>query len=139
MKKVGAYLPGAYEEVVDVVNAHVLTEKKALHMRAKRTFTDDKGVTHRNGEEWLIKFSDTETHIPGVYEEVVRVIDIQTLNNRQYCVIEDPADEDGKPQLGQRKLVKVCTELCVFCNLVKVCLCSFACSKEDFPIIAYYC
>eukprot|EP00117_Sycon_ciliatum_P000910 scpid34518/ scgid6797/ Major vault protein len=106
VKKVGAYLPGAYEEVVDVCNAHVLTEKKALHMRAKRTFTDDKGVTHRNGEEWLIKFSDTETHIPGVYEEVVRVIDIQTLNNRQYCVIEDPADEDGKPQLGQRKLVK---------------------------------
>ena len=27
MKKIGAYLPGAYEEVVDVVNAYVLTEK----------------------------------------------------------------------------------------------------------------
>lgn len=27
VKKHGAYLPGAYEEVVDVVNAHVLTEK----------------------------------------------------------------------------------------------------------------
>ena len=27
MKKVGAYLPGAYEEVVDVVKATVLTEK----------------------------------------------------------------------------------------------------------------
>ena len=27
MKKVGAYLPGAYEEVVDVVDAYVLTEK----------------------------------------------------------------------------------------------------------------
>ena len=25
--KVGAYLPGAYEEVVDVVDAYVLTEK----------------------------------------------------------------------------------------------------------------
>lgn len=27
VKKVGAYLPGPYEEVVDVVNAYVLTEK----------------------------------------------------------------------------------------------------------------
>ena len=27
MKKVGAYLPGAYEEVVDVVDAYVLTDK----------------------------------------------------------------------------------------------------------------
>jgi len=27
VKKTGAYLPGAYEEVVDIVNAFVLTEK----------------------------------------------------------------------------------------------------------------
>lgn len=27
VKKVGAYLPGPYEEVVDIVNAYVLTEK----------------------------------------------------------------------------------------------------------------
>ena len=27
MKKVGAYLPGAYEEVVDTVDAYVLTDK----------------------------------------------------------------------------------------------------------------
>ena len=27
MKKVGAYLPGAYEEVVDIVKAIVLTDK----------------------------------------------------------------------------------------------------------------
>ena len=27
MKKVGAYLPGAYEEVVDIVDAYILTEK----------------------------------------------------------------------------------------------------------------
>ena len=70
VKKTGAYLPGAYEEVVDVVNAYVLTEKQALHMRAIRTFKDDFGLTRKNGEEWLIKMSDTETHIPNVYEEV---------------------------------------------------------------------
>lgn len=64
-------------------------------MRALRTFKDDWGVTRRNGEEWLIKMDDTETHIPNVYEEVVGVVNITTLNNRQYCVIMDPCDAKG--------------------------------------------
>ena len=34
-------------------------------------------------------------------------MDITTLNNRQYCVVLDPVGEDGKPQLGQKRLVKV--------------------------------
>ncbi|CAG5128156.1 unnamed protein product [Candidula unifasciata] len=106
VKKTGAYLPGAYEEVISVVDAYVLTEKKALHMRSLRTFKDDFGVLRKNGEEWLITMKDTETHIPNVYEEVVGVVNITTLNNRQYCVILDPVDDSGKPQLGQKKLVK---------------------------------
>lgn len=106
VKKTGAYLPGAYEEVVDIVNAYVLTEKKALHMRSLRTFKDDFGVVRKNGEEWLIKMSDTETHIPNVYEEVSGVVNITTLTNRQYCVILDPVDAKGNPQFGRKKLVK---------------------------------
>lgn len=106
VKRMGAYLPGAYEEVVDTVNAYVLTEKKALHMRALRTFKDDFAKVRRNGEEWLVTMDMTETHIPGVYEEVVGVIQITTLTNRQYCVILDPVDETGKPQLGRKKLVR---------------------------------
>jgi len=105
-KKTGAYLPGAYEEVVDVVNAYVLTEKKALHMRSLMTFKDDFGVVRKNGEEWLITMNATETHIPNVYEEVVGVVNITSLSNRQYCVILDPVDAKGRPQLGQKKLVK---------------------------------
>ena len=46
----------------------------ALHMRATRTFDDRSGVTRKNGEEWLIKMEDTETHIPDVYEEVRAVL-----------------------------------------------------------------
>uniref|UniRef100_A0A0B7A640 Major vault protein n=1 Tax=Arion vulgaris TaxID=1028688 RepID=A0A0B7A640_9EUPU len=106
VKKVGAYLPGAYEEVVDIINAYVLTEKDALHVRALRTFKDEFGVERKNGEEWLIKMSDAETHIPAVYEQVVNVVSITTLTNRQYCVILDPVDEYGKPQFGKKKLVK---------------------------------
>lgn len=106
VKKTGAYLPGAYEEVVDTVKAYVLNEKKGLHMRALKTFKDDFGVVRKNGEEWLIKISDTEMHIPNVYEEVIGVVNITTLTNRQYCVILDPVDDKGTPQFGRRKLVK---------------------------------
>lgn len=106
VKKVGAYLPGAYEEVVGVVEATVLTEKKALHMISTRTFTDERSQVRKNGEEWLITFNDTEAHIPGIYEMVVDVVTITTLSNRQYCVILDPVGTDGKPQLGQKKLIK---------------------------------
>lgn len=38
--------------------------------------------------------------------QVVDVIKITTLSNRQYCVILDPVGPDGKPQLGQKRLVK---------------------------------
>ncbi|GFR31627.1 major vault protein [Trichonephila clavata] len=106
VKKTGAYLPGAYEEIVDVVNAYVLTDKDAVHVKAKKTFVDEFGKTRKNGEEWLITLADTETFIPGVYEDVVGIVKITTLSNRQYCVILDPLDTDGKPQLGRKKLIK---------------------------------
>ena len=102
----GAYLPGAYEEVVSVVDAVVLTEKKALHMKALKTFVDEFGKKRLNGEEWLITLADTETHIPGVYEEVIGIVNVTTLTSRQYAVIIDPIGQDGKPQLGKKKLIK---------------------------------
>ncbi len=106
VKQTGAYLPGAYEEVVSVVDAYVLTEKKALHLRAIRTFVDDFNKKRLNGEEWLITFSDTDTHIPSVYEELVQIVMVTVLSSRQYAVILDPIGTDGKPQLGKKKLVK---------------------------------
>ena len=36
----GAYLPGVNEEIVETVKARVLTENKALHMRAVHSFVD---------------------------------------------------------------------------------------------------
>lgn len=106
VKKTGAYLPGAYEEVVDIVDAFILTEKEAVHVKARKTFVDEFGKTRKNGDHWLITLKDTETYIPGVYEEVIGIVQITALNNRQYCVILDPVDAKGKPQLGRKKLVK---------------------------------
>ncbi|KAG7492232.1 hypothetical protein MATL_G00011610 [Megalops atlanticus] len=106
VSKVGAYLPGVHEEVVDIVNAFILTDKKALHVRALRPFRDSGGRDRRTGEEWLVTLSDREAHIPSVAEEVVGVVHVTTLNSRQYCVILDPVGPDGKPQLGQKRVVK---------------------------------
>ena len=51
VNRVGAYLPGAYEEVLDIVNAIVLTEKVAIHMRARRNFTDCFNKQRKTGKE----------------------------------------------------------------------------------------
>ncbi|XP_072298870.1 major vault protein [Eucyclogobius newberryi] len=104
--KVGAYLPGAHEEVLDIVNAFILTDKRALHVRALRSFKDAGGRERRTGEEWLVTMADREAHVPSVSEEVVGVVTVTTLSSRQYCIILDPVGEDGKLQLGQKKVVK---------------------------------
>ncbi|XP_062874746.1 major vault protein [Trichomycterus rosablanca] len=104
--KVGAYLPGAHEEVIDIVNAYILTDKSALHVRAVRPFKDVGGNERKTGEEWLVTVADREAHIPSVAEEVVGVVNVTTLSSREYCVILDPVGPDGKPQLGQKRVVK---------------------------------
>jgi major vault protein len=90
VKTPGAYLPLAYEMVMNIENAYVLTNKKALHLRALKTFKDDFGQTRNNGDEWLVTAEQTETHILNVYEQLVTIIDITVLNSRQYCVVLNP-------------------------------------------------
>jgi major vault protein len=102
----GAYLPGVNEEIVKTVNAFILTEKKALHLLATRTFTDVYGKERKAGEEWLITLDEADTHIPDIYEQVVGEVAITTLTNRQYAVVVDPIGPNGKPQLGKRQLRK---------------------------------
>lgn len=86
--------------------SHVFGQK-ALHVRALRPFKDAGGRERRTGEEWLVTMVDREAHVPSVAEEVVGVVDVTTLSSRQYCVVLDPVGADGKPQLGQKRVVKV--------------------------------
>jgi len=102
----GAYLPGVYETVLAVVNAYIITDKSALHLRAIRTFTDKYNKIRRNGEEWLVTIDQAESHIPGVYEAVEGVVPLTVLSNRQYAVVSDPYGADGKQALGALKLIK---------------------------------
>nr|Q90405.1 RecName: Full=Major vault protein; AltName: Full=MVP100; Short=P100 [Diplobatis ommata]CAA61041.1 MVP100 [Torpedo marmorata] len=106
VRRVGAYLPGVYEEVLDVVNAFILTEKRALHLRALQTVKDMRDRVRRTGEEWLVTLAEAEAYVPGVEEEVVGQVEVTTLGTRQYCVVLDPVGADGKPQLGQKLVVK---------------------------------
>uniref|UniRef100_A0A673MB58 Major vault protein n=1 Tax=Sinocyclocheilus rhinocerous TaxID=307959 RepID=A0A673MB58_9TELE len=82
------------------------SQLQTLHVRALRPFRDAGGQERRTGEEWLVTVADREAHIPSVAEEVVGVVDVTTLNSRQYCVVLDPVGADGKPQLGQKRVVK---------------------------------
>jgi major vault protein len=100
----GAYLPNVDEEVVGTIAAHVLTPTTALHLRATNTYVDCFNRNRKAGDEWLVTLAECETHIPDVYEQVVGVVKITTLTNRQFCVVLDPLDKNGKPHLGRREL-----------------------------------
>ncbi|XP_077880186.1 major vault protein isoform X2 [Ictidomys tridecemlineatus] len=107
VRSVGAYLPAVFEEVLDLVDAVILTEKTALHLQARQNFQDLRGVTRRTGEEWLVTVQDTAAHVPDVHEEVLGVVPITTLGPQNYCVVLDPVGPDGKNQLGQKRVIKV--------------------------------
>lgn len=105
VREEGAYIPNVNEEIVQTVSAVILTEKKALHLRASRTFVDAYKIERKAGEEWLVTSQSTEKHIPDVYEVVVGEVSITSLNTRQYCVILDPVEPETKKQLlGTRVL-----------------------------------
>ena len=69
-------------------------------------FLSSLGKPRKNGEEYLITLDDMESFIPDVYENALAIVHITTLTSRQYCVIINPVDDNGKPQLGHKKLVK---------------------------------
>lgn len=69
------------------------------------SFKDQFGNQRCAGEEWLVTIKDIAYYIPDVQEQVVGEIPITVLNNRQYCVILDPWNEQTKkPVLGGREL-----------------------------------
>jgi major vault protein len=107
MREVGAYVQASDEVIVETLEAYVLTDKKALHVEASRTFTDALGKRRKAGEKWLVTIDDCETFIPDVYETVIEEIRAVTLTSLQYCVVLDPVDPaTGKQQFGKRELRK---------------------------------
>ena len=106
IRRPGDYLCEVAEEIVEEVKAIVLTERKSLHLRAIKEFTDVYGKDRKAGEEWLLTLDDTDTHIPDVYEIVVGTVNAAVLNSRQYCYVLDPVGKDGKNKFGEKKLMQ---------------------------------
>jgi major vault protein len=98
-------MPSIDEEVVDTVVGIVLTEKRAVHMCAYKTFTDVYNVQRKAGEQWLVTSVMTDSHICDVYEQVMGDVSLLTLTSRQYAVILDPF-VDSVQKLGAVQLRK---------------------------------
>lgn len=98
----GFYIPGIDEEVIEKLNAHIITEQFALQLRAKQGFKDAYGFDRKDAEEWLITSDISSTHILDVHEEFVEEVPIVILNEDEFCYINDPVNEKGVNQLGKR-------------------------------------
>ena len=97
-----------------------MCEQKALHMRALKTFKDDFGIVRKNGEEWLIKMSDTETHIPNVYEEVSDswlLFDVNRMTTRQVTESLNNVDDDSSHVSCDELSFSLAAVFCLFVTL----------------------
>jgi len=108
VKLVGTYLPEVKEEVVQVIEGITLTYSRAVHVKALRTYTDERMKLNRKaGTQWIVTRDTCEVYIPEVCEEIIdNNVNIQIISARKYCVILDPVDDEGKSLLGTRKVVK---------------------------------
>lgn len=101
---IGSFLPDVNENIEKVVKGVVLDNKKAIHVQAKRDFTDALGQQRRAGEKWLITNDLTQTYIEGVNDQIVSEVKPVTLTSREYCIVENPYLND-KPQWGKTEII----------------------------------
>ena len=100
VREVGSYFPSVDEEIVQVHRAHILTDKKAIKLRATRSFKDVYGVDRRAGDMWLVTLEQSDTHIADVHEKYIEDVKLTVLSSRQYCVVKNPKNEKGETQYG---------------------------------------
>lgn len=107
--KPGAYILGIHEKLLAEVPARILPKDKALHIGVKKEFVDHrpwaKGVKRQPGDVYLVDASMTSEFTTEPYETIVKEVGLTTVTSRQFAVILDPCGDDGRPQLGRRKVV----------------------------------
>ena len=107
VRKPGSYLPGVFEEVIELQRPFILNDSRALHLRASQNFKDVYNKERKAGEEWLVTMKDTSYHILDIYEEFVKIVNITVLTPNQYCFVLNPIDlKTGKNRLGAKELRK---------------------------------
>eukprot|EP00759_Apiculatamorpha_spiralis_P039191 PhF_6_TR38091/c5_g1_i1/m.56819/K17266/MVP; major vault protein len=105
-EKLGAYIPSVDEDVVEVISAVILTDKKSVHLEALRNFKCCLGKERKAGNQWLVTFKDRETYMPSPNERIVAEVPLICLNSRQYCVVQDYIDAKGAQRFGQNEVRK---------------------------------
>jgi major vault protein len=75
------FYPSPEVEFVSVVNAITIGPSQALRVKAKQNFVDRDGLSHKAGEEWLIRTQGA--YILDVYEELVRLENPIVINDKQ--------------------------------------------------------
>jgi major vault protein len=62
--------------------AIIITQKEAIHLKARVTFTDIYKVKRKAGDEWLITRDISEWHIQDVNEKIIDRPQAITLTSR---------------------------------------------------------
>ncbi|KAI0981712.1 hypothetical protein GJ496_005099 [Pomphorhynchus laevis] len=102
----GDYLPSVDEIVVETVEAIVLNDNKALHLRSTVSHEDKFGIIRKAGEEWMVTNKLVDSYIPDVNEILIHEAEAVILNSKNYCIILNPVDSAGKIQIGIKKIVR---------------------------------
>eukprot|EP01126_Amoeba_proteus_P057935 TRINITY_DN7425_c0_g1_i1.p1 TRINITY_DN7425_c0_g1~~TRINITY_DN7425_c0_g1_i1.p1 ORF type:complete len:432 (-),score=79.51 TRINITY_DN7425_c0_g1_i1:78-1289(-) len=103
----GVYLPDVNEQVESTLSAHVLTDTKAIHVRAKAPCKDYFGFPRKAGEEWLVTKQQSRTYIPGVNETLINTVNLVILTSTQFVVLNDPVDSETQQRcLGRSKIIR---------------------------------
>uniref|UniRef100_UPI00398E6158 major vault protein-like n=1 Tax=Pristiophorus japonicus TaxID=55135 RepID=UPI00398E6158 len=76
----GTYIPQKEVEVLQTIQATVIHHNQAIRLRARKETKDREGRDRVTGEEWLVR--EVGAYLPGVYEEVVDVVDAFVLTEK---------------------------------------------------------
>jgi major vault protein len=106
--KEGSFIPDIYEKVVERINGIILTDHKAIHVEALVSFEDPYTKQERKaGDTWRVTKDDTEVYIPPVQARVINNnVQVTTLTNREFLILEHPYDDNNKPQFGKKEIRK---------------------------------
>lgn len=102
--EIGNFIPTVDVTIVDYRSPKIITEKKCIHLRALKTYTDAYGIPRKAGAEWLVKLELTERHIVSPQEEFVGDVHITALSSTDYCYVVNPMREDGTHRYGEKEL-----------------------------------
>lgn len=102
--EVGSFIPTVDVTIVDYRSPKVITEKKCIHLRALKTYTDVYDIKRKSGEEWLVTLDISERHIVSPQEEFVGDVHITALSSTEYCYVCNPMKKDGTHRYGEKEL-----------------------------------